>query len=378
MALRILLACSALLLLSGCNSSAPTSEGPQGGGGAKQSAGLDGTTLDKDAVPEPELPPTDKTVDELMAGASDAVLTDFNKALVMALQARNKEPDNARIALNVAALYTKRAGELREDKKLEEGARHALAASKAVRRLQGKSKGEEPPQIQRMIKMATGVVLFNEARAYAILKQPQKSLKSLQDAIDAGFNEFTAIEEESDFEGLRETQEFQDFLVKAKAQVVQVARQEARREIKEQKPFPFSFALPDLKKKTVSSSDYAGKVLIVDIWGTWCPPCMAEVPHFVKLYHKYNKQGLEIVGINYERGPPETAKPKIERVVEELKIPYPCVLGDETTQAKVPNFTGFPTTLFIDRQGTVRMKLVGGQPYERLEAIVLELLEEKS
>jgi len=56
---------------------------------------------------------------------------------------------------------------------------------------------------------------------------------------------------------------------------------------------------------------------------------------------------------------------------------YPCLIGDEKTQKHVPNFEGFPTTLFIDRTGTVRLKAVGYHSYEDLSAIVGALLEER-
>ena len=55
---------------------------------------------------------------------------------------------------------------------------------------------------------------------------------------------------------------------------------------------------------------------------------------------------------------------------------YPCLIGDEETQKQVPAFRGYPTTLFLDRTGKVRMQFVGSHPYARLESIVLELLNE--
>ena len=58
-----------------------------------------------------------------------------------------------------------------------------------------------------------------------------------------------------------------------------------------------------------------------------------------------------------------------------MKVPYNCVIGDEKTQKQVPDFQGFPTTLFLDRAGKVRMTIVGGQPLYRLEAAVEALMD---
>lgn len=116
-------------------------------------------------------------------------------------------------------------------------------------------------------------------------------------------------------------------------------------------------------------------MLIVDFWGTWCPPCRKEIPHFVELKSKYGKDGLEIVGLNYE-GDAATAKETIKKFAAENKMNYRCAVGDEATQKKVPNLQGYPTTLFIDRTGKVRLKVVGYHPMAELEAIVSLLLAE--
>lgn len=150
--------------------------------------------------------------------------------------------------------------------------------------------------------------------------------------------------------------------------------QEAPDAPEEFQPFAFSFALPDTKGKTVSLDDFQGKVVIVDFWGTWCPPCRKEVPHFVALHQKYRGDGLEIVGINYEQGPQSEWIGMIEAFAKENGITYPCVIGDGATRERVPDFEGYPTTLLIDRTGAVRAKLVGYRPYEQLDALVRKLL----
>lgn len=142
--------------------------------------------------------------------------------------------------------------------------------------------------------------------------------------------------------------------------------------------YDFDFSLPSTEGNTVSKADFVGRVLIVDIWATWCPPCRAEVPHFVELQEKYEDQGLSIVGINYEGEElsDEEAIAAIAEFTAEVPVNYPLLLGDEATQEQVPEFSGYPTTLFIDRSGKVRMTVLGARPKEELEAIVKILLKE--
>jgi thiol-disulfide isomerase/thioredoxin len=150
----------------------------------------------------------------------------------------------------------------------------------------------------------------------------------------------------------------------------------ARESLANFRPFDFNFELPDLDGKKVALADFKGKVVIVDLWATWCLPCRDEIPHFVELYHKYQRAGLEIVGVNYETAPGNEAQETIRSFVSKHGIPYPCVIGDSKTKGMIPGFKGFPTTLFIDRSGAVRLTLTGYTPPKELEAIVTVLLEE--
>ena len=141
--------------------------------------------------------------------------------------------------------------------------------------------------------------------------------------------------------------------------------------------FPFDFRLPSIDGDIISKADFQGQVLIVDIWGTWCPPCRKEIPHFIQLRNTYGKEELAIVGLNYERvNEAQTAINKIKSFRDVNGINYPCLLGDDETAKQIPNFQGFPTTFFIDKQGEIRLTLVGLQPYKRLEAAAQILLQE--
>jgi len=152
---------------------------------------------------------------------------------------------------------------------------------------------------------------------------------------------------------------------------------ESRAEMKSFRPFAFDFESQTVDGKSLQKRDFVGRVLIVDIWATWCPPCRREIPSFVELQSKYEEAGLSIVGMNFERtATPREAILAIDEFRRVQPINYALVLGEDSVTKQVPKFSGYPTTLFIDGTGTVRMTLVGAHSTETLEAYALVLLAE--
>jgi thiol-disulfide isomerase/thioredoxin len=211
-----------------------------------------------------------------------------------------------------------------------------------------------------------------EARALSIEGKPEKALATIKQALAGGFDDFDTLETEKDLEAARKLPEF-------KVVINEAIRASIAEEMASFKEFPFDFDLKDTDEKPVKLADYKGKVTIVDVWGTWCPPCRMEIPHFVDLYKEYKDKGLEIVGINCnEAGPPDEVRKKIKEFAKETKISYKCVVNDGKTEEKIPGFEGYPTTLFLDRSGKVRMMLVGYTAKGKLEAIITTLLADSS
>lgn len=109
------------------------------------------------------------------------------------------------------------------------------------------------------------------------------------------------------------------------------------------------FELKDLNGRTVRLSDYRGKVVLVNFWATWCPPCRAEMPDLVRLQRKHAKEGLQIIGITY---PPEK-KTRVREFARKLKVNYPIILGTRETKARFSSEETLPLTVVINRDGKV-------------------------
>ncbi|HRF02562.1 MAG TPA: redoxin domain-containing protein [Pirellulaceae bacterium] len=203
---------------------------------------------------------------------------------------------------------------------------------------------------------------YNGACALAIDGDAAAAATALEKAIALGFDDFDQLKQDGDLASVRALPDFG-----AKLDGWIAAAEEA-------KSFPFEFVVTDLDGTSRSLAEMKGKVVIVDFWGTWCPPCRAEIPSFVKLQEQYGEQGLQIIGLNYERGEPSEAEPMIREFMTANSMNYPCAIGTPEIMAQVPNFQGYPTTLFIGRDGKVKDVTVGLHPYEALEERVVRLL----
>lgn len=130
------------------------------------------------------------------------------------------------------------------------------------------------------------------------------------------------------------------------------------------------FTLPDLDGKPFSLSSTAGKVVLLDFWATWCPPCRMGVPELQELYDRYKAKGLVIVGVSLDQGGAADVRP----FVKANGVTYPIVIGDQRVANLYGGIRGIPTMFVVDRGGNVVKKLVGYQQKSVLEAVVKELL----
>lgn len=115
------------------------------------------------------------------------------------------------------------------------------------------------------------------------------------------------------------------------------------------------FALKDINGRTVRLRAFRGRVVLINFWATWCPPCRAEMPDLVRLQREHAKQGLQIIGITY---PPEK-KTRVRRFVRSLKVNYPIILGTRQLKERFSSEDTLPLTVVIDRDGKIKEIISG-------------------
>lgn len=132
-----------------------------------------------------------------------------------------------------------------------------------------------------------------------------------------------------------------------------------------------AFKVKDLRGQVVSLDNYRGKVVLLNFWATWCVPCRAEMPDLVKLQREYRNRGLQVLGITY----PPYRQQAVRRVVRDLKVNYPIILGTRELAMKYNVGEVLPATIVIDREGKVRAHILGILEAEEFEQQVKPLLQ---
>ncbi len=134
----------------------------------------------------------------------------------------------------------------------------------------------------------------------------------------------------------------------------------------------YSASFADLAGKKQALSNWRGKILIINFWATWCPPCRQEIPDFVEVYKKYQDKDVVIVGIALDERDPVAA------FAQEYGITYPMLIGGEEGYdfaAQLGNSTsGIPFTVVLDRTGHVTYVAVGAMRRAELEKQIAKML----
>lgn len=102
-------------------------------------------------------------------------------------------------------------------------------------------------------------------------------------------------------------------------------------------------------------ADYAGQVVVLNFWATWCPPCHAETPGFVRLQRDLEIRGVQFVGVSVDVEGAEVVGPFAER----YGVNYPMVLHGQSVGARYGGISAYPTTFVIDRAGQIRLRHEG-------------------
>lgn len=129
---------------------------------------------------------------------------------------------------------------------------------------------------------------------------------------------------------------------------------------------PPPLALKDMNGKSHSLAAYKGKVVLVNFWATWCPPCREEMPSMQRLKEKMAGRPFAMLGVNSGEQPAE-----LDAFLKLVKVDFTILLDPDNAVAKRWKVYGLPTSFLIDKQGKVRYTLTGTTEWDEKEALAL-------
>jgi peroxiredoxin len=129
------------------------------------------------------------------------------------------------------------------------------------------------------------------------------------------------------------------------------------------------FALVGLDGKTHRLSDYRGKLVMVNFWGTFCPPCKEEMPAIEKQYQKWRDAGFEVLAVNLAE-----SKVTVDSFVKQLNLTFPILLDDRMEIRKTYGVVNYPTTFLIDQSGKIALKKEGQMDESFIEQNLIKWL----
>ena len=131
------------------------------------------------------------------------------------------------------------------------------------------------------------------------------------------------------------------------------------------------FAMRDLDGEMRNISEWDGKIVLVNFWATWCPPCMREIPGFIELQQQYGEHGFQIIGVAVDD------EDAVRAFADDMEINYPVMAGEVETIELARRYgnriDGLPFSAFINRDGAISHAIAGELNKERIIGILGEL-----
>ena len=132
------------------------------------------------------------------------------------------------------------------------------------------------------------------------------------------------------------------------------------------------FSLPDLTEKNRHISEWKGKILIINFWATWCPPCLKEIPGFIALQDEFGDKGLQFIGIAIEEREP------VDEYIDFININYPILIGEDAGIAlshQLGNrINAVPFSIVVDKKGNIIHRHPGEFSRKQIMELITPLL----
>jgi peroxiredoxin len=126
-----------------------------------------------------------------------------------------------------------------------------------------------------------------------------------------------------------------------------------------------AFTLPGLDGSMVSLADYKGKTVLLNIWATWCPPCVAEMPSMEKLYQELKDEDFEILAVSID----VTGSSVVAFFMKKHRLSFPALTDTQGTIKNLYQTTGVPESFIIDKDGIIAKKIIGPREWATPDVI---------
>nr|WP_240353623.1 redoxin domain-containing protein [Cohnella algarum] len=133
---------------------------------------------------------------------------------------------------------------------------------------------------------------------------------------------------------------------------------------------PPEFSLLGVDGKVYRLSDYKGKALVINFWGTFCPPCVIEMPEFQRQYEKWKSKSFEILAINLSED-----KITVNNFKQRYNLTFPLLYDQNRKIEREYQIRSYPTTFFVNPDGTIMDIFVGGMTEKDIDDRIRELLK---
>ncbi len=126
------------------------------------------------------------------------------------------------------------------------------------------------------------------------------------------------------------------------------------------------FALQNMDEEIIKLSDYRGKVVLLNFWATWCPPCVRELPSMERLQGLVGREAFKVIAINQMEAPDDVFAFTGQLTIEPT---FEIVFDTDSKVSQAYAVRGLPTTYLIDKKGNIRYRAVGGREFDHVEVV---------